>query len=411
MKNFSKQVLFILILALVISKSQAQTIPTIGTTAGSFVLFTNAGALTNVGASKVTGNIGTNAGAYSGFNPTILFGESEVANGVSAAAVPEVSAAYDSFNAITCTSTLTSPLGAGQILSPGVYCLGGETALTGDLILDAALDPNAIFIIKINGALSTAGLSNIVLINGAQVSNVYWQIGGAFTTGASSTFLGTVVAAGAIELLEASIFQGKALTTAGAITLHNNIVNTDETPLPVTLTKFNVEKVEDKFVSVAWSTVSEENSERFEVERSATGKEWNSIGTLAAKGESSVLTNYVFTDQNALAGVNYYRLKMIDKDQTFAYSRIRSIELKPLNSFVMYPNPTVSSVTIRVDNIEQIKRIQLIDFSGRSVYDMQKLDFLSLDSYIDMKNYPSGPYVARITGLNGVISMMRVVKL
>jgi len=411
MKNFSNRVVLIFVLSFFFARSQAQTAPVIGSSLSPFVLFTSAGALTNAGASTVTGDIGTNSGDYSGFNSTVLVGNSHIADEVSAAAVAQVETAYDSFDANTCTPVLPVTLGNDQVLKAGIHCLGEAATLTGNLILDAELNTNAIFIIRIGGALSTAASSNIVLVNGAQVSNVYWQINGALTTGTNSTFRGIVVGAGAIEFLEGAVFQGKAYTTAGAITLHNNLVNSAETPLPVVLTKFNAERYENESVLLTWSTASEKNSDRFEVQHSITGKVWKDLGVVAAKGESAAILNYSFPHLDVARGSNYYRLKMIDKDQTYTYSRIRSIEFLPLVSLVMYPNPTINNLTLRVEDIEKVQRIQLIDMSGNSLYDQQKAGLQSLKNQIDVKNYPAGVYLARITALNGTISSLRIVKL
>jgi len=118
-------------------------------------------------------------------------------------------------------------LGNNQVLTPGVYSTGSGAAATleGNLTLDGQGNPNALFIIKIDGAFETATYTNVFLINGASLLNVFWQITGAFTLGDYSVFNGNIVSGGAIELLEGSTLQGRGLTTAGAITLHNNNVS------------------------------------------------------------------------------------------------------------------------------------------------------------------------------------------
>ncbi|MCF2447668.1 ice-binding family protein [Dyadobacter sp. CY345] len=410
MRNFSNFILLMLALSVPIVNSQAQTAPVIGSPASTFTLFTSAGALTNTGESVVTGDIGTNAGNYSGFNGSVLIGTSHVADGISAAAVPQVAEAFTSFDVNACPAPISPTLGNGQTLTAGIYCVGEAATLTGNLTLDAQSNPNAVFIIKIGGALTTAALSNVLLTNGAQLSNVYFRIDGALTTGTNSSFRGTVVSSGAIEFLDGASFQGRALTTAGAITLNNNQVN-GEVPLPVVLTKFNAERSENESVLISWSTASETNSERFEVQHSVNGKEWKELGFVAAKGESAAILSYTFAHAKASRGSNYYRLKMVDKDQTFAYSRIKSIEFRPNVSVVMYPNPTPNSVTLMVEDIEQVQRIQLINISGIAVFDQQKAGLTSLGSQIDMKQYPAGAYVARVTAVNGSISSVRIVKL
>jgi hypothetical protein len=103
--------------------------------------------------------------------------------------------------------------------------------LTGTLTLDADGDPNAVFIFKIDAALNTAAASHVVLIDGARASHVFWQVNGAATTGANSTFSGTIMAAGAISLGADSELIGRALSR-GAVTLPTNTIRFTEALQP-----------------------------------------------------------------------------------------------------------------------------------------------------------------------------------
>ncbi|HSF88789.1 MAG TPA: ice-binding family protein, partial [Saprospiraceae bacterium] len=114
--------------------------------------------------------------------------------------------------------------------TPDIYCLGAASVLNGDLVLDGQCDPSAFFIFQIDGALSTAVLATVTLINGASLCNVYWQVNGAVTIGDGAVFQGTIIAAGAITLLEGSSLFGRGLTTAGAIEMHNNVVSNEMLP-------------------------------------------------------------------------------------------------------------------------------------------------------------------------------------
>ena len=106
--------------------------PTLGT-ASSFVLFTGGGAFANVGASYVTGNVGTYAGAFSGFPPGTLYGQSHVADAVSTQAATDVGTAYGALSGVTCGSTIGVTLGNGQVLTPNVYCLGSASTINDTL--------------------------------------------------------------------------------------------------------------------------------------------------------------------------------------------------------------------------------------------------------------------------------------
>lgn len=222
----SKLLLFIIaVILLPFPKVIFAQAPDLGT-ASTFALFTAAGAFSNVGAATyVTGDVGTNVGVFTAFPPGTVVGQIHVADATAAIAATDVATAYSDLSAVTCGTTLVTPLGSGQILAPGVYCLTTASILNGDLTLDGQNDPNAIFIIKIGGAFATGISSNVVLINSASLCNVYWQIGGQFDLGDGSVFRGTIIVDGAINLLGSSSLLGRGLSIAGAISLQNNAVN------------------------------------------------------------------------------------------------------------------------------------------------------------------------------------------
>lgn len=198
--------------------------PNLGTT-DNFALFTAAGAFNNIGASTVvTGDVGTDVGAFNAFPPGTLIGAAHVADAVSAQAATDVLIAYNQLEGLLCGSVLGVTLGNGQVLTPNIYCTGAATTLNGNLTLDAENDPSAVFVFQIDGALATSTFSNIFLINGANLCNVYWQINGMFTLDESSVFVGTVIVDGAISLHSGSILNGRALSTAGAISTSSNTV-------------------------------------------------------------------------------------------------------------------------------------------------------------------------------------------
>ncbi len=214
-----------------------QTLPNLGA-ASDFVLFTGAGAFSvNGNSTNVTGDVGTRVGAFTGFPPGVLTGTIHVADPEAVAASTAVNGAYAFLAGLTCGQVLGTPFGGGQILTPNVYCVGSAADLSGDLILDGECDPNSVFIFQIDGALSTTTFSNVILINGASICNVYWQVNGAFELGGGSVFRGNLIGAGAIELLEGSSLFGRALTRTGAIALHNNFVDiNNQEPSPSVIT-------------------------------------------------------------------------------------------------------------------------------------------------------------------------------
>lgn len=233
MKKNLHQVMYAILLLLIPHINFGQA-PNLRSTS-SFAVFTAAGAFNNLGLSVITGDVGTDVGALTGFSGPPL----GVVNGFiynetspeSAQAAIDVALAYMELAGVNCGSTIGSTLGNDQMLAPGVYCITEASTLNGNLILDAQNVPNALFIFKINGALSTSTFASVSLINGASLCNVYWQVNGAFSLGDNSVFRGTLLINGAINLLEGASLFGKALSTAGAVSLHNNNIATND-PLP-----------------------------------------------------------------------------------------------------------------------------------------------------------------------------------
>ncbi len=233
MKNFllSFIVLFFLMLS-IFSCAQA---PNLGT-ASSFAVFTSIGAFSNSGTTNITGNIGTNGGAVTGFPPGVVLGQTHIANATSLQASTDVTVAYAELAGKTCGAVISTSIGNNQTLTPNTYCIGAAATLSGNLILDGQGNPNAVFIFQIDGALSTNNFSNVILINSATLCNVFWQVNGGFLLGDYSVFRGTILANGAVSLLEGSALYGQVLTKTGAIDLHNNIIIQAAIPVVASIT-------------------------------------------------------------------------------------------------------------------------------------------------------------------------------
>ena len=108
--------------------------PDLGAASG-FALFTAAGAFNSTGASSVTGDVGTNAGAFSAFPPGTLYGAIHNADATSIAAATDVLAAYDYMNGLSGIVLPSATIGNGLILTPGVYFRGEASTLAGSLTL------------------------------------------------------------------------------------------------------------------------------------------------------------------------------------------------------------------------------------------------------------------------------------
>jgi len=196
-------------------------VPNLGT-AANFVLFTSAGAVGNTGISQMTGNIGSNVGAITGFETSSIIGAIHTADAVTVQCSLDVIAAYTQLNNIIPTSTTHTPaFGSGETLFAGVYSIAGAGSIAGNLTLDAQGDPNAVFIFKIGGAFTTGASTTINLINGASACNIFWKAEGAISMAASTTMRGTLIANnGAISMGAGGILEGRMFSTTGAASVY-----------------------------------------------------------------------------------------------------------------------------------------------------------------------------------------------
>ena len=119
----------------------------------------------------------------------------------------------------------------GQTLAPGVYTWGGTLNIDGDIYLDAQNDPNAVWIFQVAGTLDLAVNKKVILINGAQAKNIFWQIAGATTLLTSSTFEGNILAKTNIAMQSGAVLNGRALAQT-AVTLIGSTLNIPEIPIP-----------------------------------------------------------------------------------------------------------------------------------------------------------------------------------
>jgi predicted acyltransferase (DUF342 family) len=122
-------------------------------------------------------------------------------------------------DAISRPATLKATELGGITLETGIYSTPTYFTLTGTLTLDAKNDPNAVFIMRSSGYVSTAAGSLVVLENGAQASNVFWITGSYFTAGAGALLAGNVLAAGDVTLGAGARFTGHIFSQSGSITL------------------------------------------------------------------------------------------------------------------------------------------------------------------------------------------------
>ncbi|MDI1257594.1 MAG: ice-binding family protein [Flavobacterium sp.] len=211
-----KLLFFTAVTAVLIPFANYAQAPVLGT-AANFVLFSSNGAVTNSGISHYTGNVGTNNGSSTGFgNVDGVMHDNDL---VSAQASTDLLIAYNQLNATIPQYFPSSLLGNGVVFTAGVYSISGAAILGGALTFDAQNNPNAVFIIQIEGAFSTNANSEILLANGALACNIFWKVEGLVSMASGTTMRGTIIANNAaINMNTNNTLEGRAFSTTGAVT-------------------------------------------------------------------------------------------------------------------------------------------------------------------------------------------------
>ena len=140
------------------------------------------------------------------------------------------------------------------------------------------------------------------------------------------------------------------------------------TPLPIGLLDFTGRLGNDN-VMLSWSTSTEENSRTFEIDRSFDGANFLPIGNVPAAGNSATIRNYSFTDPGITRDTNYYRLKEIDLDGHFTYSKIVLVSTHPASVFTVEPNPFTDGLDVIFTQAPAgAIQIRLLDITGRVLW-------------------------------------------
>ena len=144
--------------------------------------------------------------------------------------------------------------------------------------------------------------------------------------------------------------------------------NSATPPLPVELTYFQTQAIDNQKVNIKWETATEINSSYFVLERSRDAVNYKSIANIEAAGSSTSKKTYSFTDESALFGTNYYRLSQIDKDGTQQVFRPQAVVIDDAYvAFGVFPNPLIgTNFNVKVEDSDEAS-LKLVDFSGKFI--------------------------------------------
>lgn len=180
------------------------------------------------------------------------------------------------------------------------------------------------------------------------------------------------------------------------------------TSLPIELISFNG-KIENADIYFHWQTATETQNSHFQIQHSTNGKEWSNIGKVEGAGTTTESQEYTFTHRTPSPGVNYYRLKQVDFDGSFSFSKTISIFFgneKGNMPLSIFPNPIKDEIYLE-NKTEDILHVELFDMSGKHLYHIEING--SEKTNIPVGDLESGVYFLKIN--NGQqVYVERVVK-
>ncbi len=176
------------------------------------------------------------------------------------------------------------------------------------------------------------------------------------------------------------------------------------TALPIELSVFEANVINEEEVELIWRTALEVDAEYFEVQRSAEGEDFDTIGEVAAEGRPS---SYDFTDESPLKGVSYYRLKQVENNGRFTYSSVEKIEIesKIIKSIRLSPNPTRLNSFVNLTAYEDSSAtLQVVSMQGM-VHRTESIEIQKgFNKFpIDAERLSSGIYIVSLTNDEGKI--------
>jgi hypothetical protein len=188
--------------------------------------------------------------------------------------------------------------------------------------------------------------------------------------------------------------------TSGSITV-NNV--SDYSPftfgaiaggvLPVKISKFSIQK-SGTSSRIFWTTEQEINSHHFVIERSTDQRTWTTVATVAAAGTSTARINYSTTDFTPAKGINFYRLKLVDVDNSFENSVTRSVLFGNADVVLITPNPATSFATIYMGkNNNSLSQIFVTDMNGKLV---ERVNTADQTHTIQTARYSKGLYIIKV---------------
>lgn len=246
--------------------------------------------------------------------------------------------------------------------------------------------------------LASATVGHTYNMSAAPAGGAFSVLSGPATINAST---------GAITINGAGNIQVKYEVTSGDCPSSTQVAFTASVPTPVTMESFNASRAKAGVV-LDWIVNKESNNKGFEIQRSSDANSWKAIGLVNSQAENGTHTGrlyYTYTDQQPLAGKNYYRLKQTDLDGMVNYSPVRQITIGEQGELNLFPNPVKENLYI--DGLNKNDIVKIYDPSGRVVFEYQALLYAA---EISMRNLPKGVYYLEILSEDNTKVRRKIIK-
>lgn len=163
---------------------------------------------------------------------------------------------------------------------------------------------------------------------------------------------------------------------------------------------------------ISWSTSSETNSAYFSIETSLNGTDFTEAGKLTAAGQSNDARNYRFTHQHINNRSFYYRIKLVDADGSFTYSKIIRINVTAIKAASLYPNPVKDKTTISFSTQQNtFVTVNVTNASGLLLYtSSQRFTQGDHKMNVDLSLLPAGMYNLQLKDDAGNVQTFQFIK-
>ena len=174
--------------------------------------------------------------------------------------------------------------------------------------------------------------------------------------------------------------------------------------LPVELLHFTAITA-GKDVRLDWATATETDNDHFMLEHSADAIQFEPLVKIPGAGNSQQPRDYTYLHEQPGPGIHYYRLKQVDYDGSYEYSRIVTAQVEGSFELQVFPNPAAGLV--RVTGTSEALQYTLFDVAGRTL----RRAALTPPQEIDLSDLPEGVYTLRLETPDGqVVATERIVK-